>query len=486
MAQDYKSSIALLDKAVAIDPEFAMAYRSMAMAYSNLGFHARADQYRKKALDFADRISDRERWLIEGNSYSSREETYGKAIEAYGKVVALYPDDPVANNGLGNVYFSIEELEKSAERYEICVNYPGAPLLYYNNLSKGYARQGKYDRAREVVEGYLEKAGDSARAHLLLADCYLYEGRYDQALDEADKAFALDPSDLNVYESAGDAVMLKGDFARAEAEFRKLAEAAVKSGMPWRRNALTRLYVAMGKYGKALEQLALATDEARRVGEPSWLGPFNFFATLVYNGAGRYSESLKAAEQSYRIAETSGNMSLMRYALGSKGTALLGLKSLQAAQTAADELKALIDKGMNKKSVRGYWNLQAQIDLANGNYNRAVENAKAAVDSLPPQSGSSNPDGHYWYALALAYEATGDLEKARRTYEGLQKLTSGRIYSGQLYALSFCRLGLIAEKLGDKAAARRNYEKFLEIWKDADPGLPEVEDAKRRLAGLQN
>ncbi len=484
MARDFKNSIALMEKAVAIDPGFAMAYRSMSSAYANLGFPAKADEFRRKALSLADRISDRERWLVEGNYYYRSETTYDKAIEAYQKVVDLYPEDPMANNGLGLVYGAIGELAKSAERYEVCVRQPGAPYLYSGNLALAYSRMGRYDEARQVLEAYLKRDPDSASAHNALAGIYTYEGKYDLALAEADKAFALAPTDLNVLQSMGDAAFLKGDFVRAEAEYQKLAAAAGQAKMPWRRRALMCLYLAEGKYGKALDEIAEVMDEARKVGEPAWLGPFNFFATLVYGAAGRNAEALKAAEQAYRIAEAEGSIGMMRLALGAKGAALIGLKDPAGAQKAADEARALVEKYMNKRSIRGFRYLQAQIDLANGNYARAVENARAAVGSLEAQTSSSNPDGYYYDTLARAYEATGDLENARKTYEGLQRLTFGRIYGGNLYALSFYRLGLIFERQGDKAKARESYKKFLELWKDADPDLPEPADAKKRLASL--
>ena len=53
------------------------------------------------------------------------------------------------------------------------------------------------------------------------------------------------------------------------------------------------------------------------------------------------------------------------------------------------------------------------------------------------------------------------------------------------YARSIYQLGIIAEKRGDKVAAQRNYEKFLLLWKDADPGLPELGDARKRLAEMK-
>jgi len=94
-------------------------------------------------------------------------------------------------------------------------------------------------------------------------------------------------------------------------------------------------------------------------------------------------------------------------------------------------------------------------------------------------------DAFFFDPLARALYESGDLDKARKEYEKITLLTLGRLYHGDIYAKAFYMLGKIAEQQGDKAHARENYRKFLDLWKDADPGLPEVPDAKARLAVLE-
>jgi len=88
-------------------------------------------------------------------------------------------------------------------------------------------------------------------------------------------------------------------------------------------------------------------------------------------------------------------------------------------------------------------------------------------------------------SLASAYTENGDIDQAIKTYERISLLTYGRFWHGDIYARSFYKLGKIHEQRGDGELAIENYEKFLKLWKDADPGLPEVEDAKKRLAQLK-
>ena len=65
-------------------------------------------------------------------------------------------------------------------------------------------------------------------------------------------------------------------------------------------------------------------------------------------------------------------------------------------------------------------------------------------------------------------------------------MTLGRVCGWDIYAKSFYMLGKIAEQRGWPGKAIEHYEKFLEVWKDADPNLPEVEDAKNKLASLKS
>jgi TolB-like protein len=111
----FRESISLMEKAVALDPGFAMAYRSMAIAFGNLGQPEEVKKYLKKALALSDRISEKERYLIEGDFYyRSGEKYYGWAINAYSKFFEFYPDSAFYNN-FALIYLSLEEWDKAIE-----------------------------------------------------------------------------------------------------------------------------------------------------------------------------------------------------------------------------------------------------------------------------------------------------------------------------------------------------------------------------------
>ena len=77
------------------------------------------------------------------------------------------------------------------------------------------------------------------------------------------------------------------------------------------------------------------------------------------------------------------------------------------------------------------------------------------------------------------------MNEAAAEFEKITSLTVGRLFRGDIYAKSYYQLGIIHEQQGNTSKARERYEIFLDLWKDAGPGIDEVEDAKKRLAGLK-
>ncbi len=160
------------------------------------------------------------------------------------------------------------------------------------------------------------------------------------------------------------------------------------------------------------------------------------------------------------------------------------MKSLDEAQKTANKLKELIEKSVYKKRIRDYYHLMGEIELAKQNFPKAIDYFKKTFSMMP--YGPLTWDADLIESLALAYYKSGNLEEAQKEYERITSLTWGRSGSGDIYAKSFFMLGKIYQELGKKNKAIENYQKFLDLWKEADPGIPEVEDAKKRLAELKN
>jgi tetratricopeptide (TPR) repeat protein len=105
---------------------------------------------------------------------------------------------------------------------------------------------------------------------------------------------------------------------------------------------------------------------------------------------------------------------------------------------------------------------------------------------LPFHNNWNDEQAFFIDPLAQAYYEAGEMDKARETYNRINRLTLGRLWWGDIYVKSFYMLGKIWEQKGDAAKAIEHYEKFLDLWKDADPGLVEMDDARERLAGLKS
>jgi len=486
-----RQSIPIMEKAIAIDPEFAMAYRSLAMAYSNLGLMSERNKYMQKALESSDRISDRERYRIQGDFYFSSEKTYDKAIESYNKLLELYPEDSIGNNNLGLLYYRLEEWDKAIERYEVCRKIKAIFTPSYSALADLYRAKGLNEKATEVLEFYLNNVSDDASIHQEFAHDYLHQKKYDLAQAEIDKAFTLDPIHFFNFYYRGLISYYQQDFAKTEEEYLKLLERAEPRSVYFGRNGLAFLYLLQGRFEKSKDILKPGIELTKRFGLKWAESEWHSSLAYIHLGSGNPEEALEESDKAWKCALEAEDSYFQRRALFLKGYSYLEMKSLDKAQKAADELREFIDKRMHRKSIRYHRSLMGMIELKRENFSKAVEYFKEALSLLPFQHSFVSPWSRDYHALfieplALAYYKAGDFEKAREEYERIISLISGRFFCGDIYANSFYMLGKIYQEKGLKEKAIEHYEKFLSLWKDSDPGIQEVSEAKKQLAALRS
>jgi serine/threonine protein kinase/Tfp pilus assembly protein PilF len=487
---EYRKSIEVMEKAVAVDPEFAMAYRSLAMSYGNLGLSPQYDDNIKKALELSDRLSERELYQIQADFCRESEVTYDQAIDAYTNLLELYPGDTTARQNLGLIYLAIEDLDKALEHFEMCRDAEAEFIGTYTSIADVHMMKGQYDRAEEVLRDYLEKVSNNAFIHQYLVFNYICQRKFQIAQAELDIGTSLSPTHRRSYYLMGVYHALTGSFIDSEEEYRKASEDKEPAGPYMGYHGLANLLLSKGRLRDSVDQIRAIISFSQKIGVPWAESQARSILSYRLIGLKRYQEALRELNKAWDLGSTANRQDLQRLALHYKGLAYLGMRSRSGALKTAEELKIAIEGWAHKKEMRRYYHLMGLIELDRKKYPEAITHLDAALTLLPFES-SLWTEGHilnnhalFLDSLALAYERSGDLEKAAQYYEKLTMLTTGRLYFGELYAKSFYRLGRIYQQMGDKTRAEQNYNKFLALWFNADTDIPEVGDAKRRLSDL--
>ncbi len=221
---DDTQSISLMEKALAIDPDFAMAYRSIAISYGDLGLSSERARCLQKAFELRSRSSERERYIIEGDYYLQSEKTYDKAIDVYNKLLERYPDDRLGLSKLAWLYGDLEQRDKVIEICEAAIKYGAEDIYTYEYLATAYEDEGLFDKAVELLQGYLKNISDNLDIRLELSDAYFYQKKFDAALAEVEKAYTLDPTNSSYFLYKGAIYLYQGDLFKAEGTVSKTPE----------------------------------------------------------------------------------------------------------------------------------------------------------------------------------------------------------------------------------------------------------------------
>jgi tetratricopeptide (TPR) repeat protein len=377
----------------------------------------------------------------------------------------LYPDDTIALTNLGGVYGNLEEWDRSLELHRVLFQDKPVNFIVYWNVIEMYMVKGMYDIARQVMMSALNDYPDMASLYRQLSLIHACQGEYDFALVELEKAISL-ISDLGPFALKGDIFILKEDFSEAENAYKKF-KMNITTAV-----GFAKLYLLQGK----LEELKTMLERGQALQTP---------LAHLYLKTEEFDKALREFDKRLDDAVKNDRVTEQIFMLYLKGEAYLGLKSIPDAEKTAEELRELIQDSLVKKLIRLHHHLMGMIELERENYPKAIDYFQKAISLLPYTRDERREFRPLFInSLAQAYYKAGDLEKALEEYQRITSLTFPRIWDGDIYAKSFYMMGRIYESMGKKAEATEAYGRFLELWKDADPGILEVIDAKKRLEAI--
>ena len=433
-------SIAFLKRAVELDPNFPMAYAALSIHYNNLSQPSLSLEYATKAYQLRDRVSEREKLRITADYFRATGEVE-KEAQTYELWIANYPRDSVPHNNIGVNYSFTGEYEKCLAESKEGVKLDPDNVVGYVNVGQTYLDLNQMDAAKVT---------------------------FDQAL-----AHKLDGGGLR--QSLYYLAFLRGDAPQME------MQVAWGAGKPGDEDALlseqsdTEAYY--GRLGKARDFSRRAADSAIRADSKETA------ALWQVEGA------LHEAELGNDAAAKQGVAAALALSPGRDVKVLAALTLARTGETA--RAKALADElGKNYQTntlLKLYWlpTINAAVELSKGNSSQAQVDLEAAapyeLGSPPPlQMGTLYPA----YLRGQAYLLTRNGAAAVAEF---QKFLDHRgiMVNFVTGALAHLQIGRAYAIAGDRAKAKAAYQDFFTLWKDADPDIPILKEAKAENAKLQ-
>jgi tetratricopeptide (TPR) repeat protein/predicted Ser/Thr protein kinase len=453
-AGDYSAAVPLLQHAAALDPKFAMAYGLLGTCYSNLGEKNLAAENAEKSYLLRGHVSEWEKFYIESHYYHFVTGDLEKARQAYESWSQTYPRESVAPGNLGVIYQTLGQYEKSLTQIREAIRLSPGVAVNYANLVDTLTRLNRFGDAREAAKDAWVKKLDSPDLHF-----YLY----------------------NL------------DFLQKDAEG-MAKQMAWSAGKPGKENILFYLAAEVagygGQLGKAREFSREAVTSAERAEQREIAARCAAAAALREATLGNFAEAKRGAAATLALSNGRDAQYIAALAVAMAGD------SVQAQISAEDLAKRFPQDTIVQFNYLP--TLRAQIALnhsssgATNGASIAAAGGVKAVEALqaaaPYESGvpgnSTFAMGMYpVYVRGMAYL---DAKQGGLAAAEFQKIVDrpGVVVSEPIGALAYLGLGRAFAMSGDVAKAKRGYEEFFKLWKDADGDVPVLKAAKAEYGKL--
>ncbi|MFY9531925.1 MAG: protein kinase [Candidatus Acidiferrales bacterium] len=428
-------------RAVELDGNFAQAYRALGTVYGNLNQASLSIEKMKKAYELRGRVSERERFHIEGLYYTDVTGELEKANAIFTQWAQVYPADDISYLDLANAYNLLGQYEKAAAESREALRLAPDSGIAYTNLTQSYLALNRTDEAKTIVDQAMS---------FRIEDPFFRQETYYLAFLRGDAAEMQRQATWAMGNAGGEDILLSAQ-SDTSAYHGRLTEA----------RSFSQRAVEVAKHADAPEEAAVWQTNA----------------------------ALREAEFGYQIQAHQGIAAGLALGSGRDVAVLAALALARVGDAAqAQRLVERLDKENPLSTLmQGYWlpTIRAALELNRGNAEKALAllqatNAYEQGEPPPFVAGTMYPV----YVRGEAYLKAG---QGRGAVTEFQKLIDQRgiTLNFPLGALAHLGLGRAYALSGDTAKASSAYQDFFALWKDADPDIPILKQAKSEYAKLK-
>jgi len=435
---DYHGAIPFFQRAIDLDPRFAMAYARLGNSYYMQRQGKQASEFIRKAYDLREQVSEREKLYLVSHYQQLATGNLEAARSTYELWAQTYPRDVVPIGNLGTIYTTLGDHEKSLAAIQQCLQLDWS-AIGDSNLIGQYLTLNRLDQVKALsLEALARHDGDDSYIHQTLYDLYFVQ-----------------------HDSVGmerEATALMGNPGYEPPTLLEEANTAAYGG----------------QFSTARELTRRAVEAARRTDGDEEAALFEAVGALREALAGKQALAKQQARAALVLANGRDVRTLAAVAFGVAGD------SAQAGRM-ADELATQFPEDTIVQFV--YLPTIRAAGLPVG----GAASSDRVIKILAPARQYELGDALPLYPAYLAGEAYLAGRRGSEAAAEFQKIVDhpGLVLNNLIGALAHVGLGRAYAMQGDKVKARAAYQDFLALWKDADPDIPILKEAKAEYAKLQ-
>ncbi|MGE3707290.1 MAG: serine/threonine-protein kinase [Vicinamibacterales bacterium] len=424
-----------LNRAIELDPDFALAHALLSGVYANTGQTAEALPHARRAFELRNRVSERERYFISWRYYVDALQAWDRALELASAWTTAYPREAFAFNSLGLALSNFGEHERAIEAFRRAVALDPKFVPPHRNMSESLIALNRFDEAGRLI----------------------------------DEAAARGVSSIGLRQMRFLVGLVAGDSAWMTAA---AADTATSEARMWALNSEAHAAAFAGRVREAHDlydrSIQLARNGRFRALAARWM----IEDAETHALAGQCAEARSETDRALALARD--NLVLERAA---RALAVCGAPEAAEA-LAADLGRDFADATLTTRLHLPIVHAALAVDRRDGD--RALQ----LLDPLRPYDYALGAEFWPAHLRGRAHLLRQDAAAASAEFQAILE-HRGAAPASPLYALAHVGLARAAALLGDAAAARREYLAFFDAWRDADADLPVLQDARAASEGLR-